>query len=85
MDDLEKLAQWHDGMAVWPVQERHTAAAATIRAAMGEIEQLREVSRSIVATLTSNGTNSDGMMTIDHDALRAIGKQAATLKAPAHD
>ena len=29
MSDMEKLAQWHDGMAVWPVQERHTGAAAT--------------------------------------------------------
>ena len=53
MTELEKLAQWHEKRAdyfwqdkAWePIKElvdHHTAAAATIRAAMAEIERLRE-------------------------------------------
>ena len=51
MDEMEKLAQWHDSRAdFWrdeaivklPTEAaEHIAAAATIRAAMGEIERLR--------------------------------------------
>jgi hypothetical protein len=49
MTDLEKLAQWHEAGAVCEVRydnaeqqrDHHSAAAATIRAAMGEIERLR--------------------------------------------
>jgi hypothetical protein len=47
MTDLEKLAQWHEAGAVCEVRydnaeqqrDHHSAAAATIRAAMGEIER----------------------------------------------
>lgn len=53
MTDLEKLAQWHEKRAdyfwqdkAWePIKEladHHTAAAATIRAAMAENARLRE-------------------------------------------
>ncbi len=48
MTDLEKLAQWHEAGAVCEVRydnaeqqrDHHSAAAATIRAVMGEIERL---------------------------------------------
>ena len=39
LDELEKLAKWHEWGEIGDCD--HTAAAATIRAAMGEIERLR--------------------------------------------
>ena len=52
MTDLEILAQWHDYEAAdcnnTPRFRHHTDAAATIRAAMAEIERLRGVLHSTI-------------------------------------
>lgn len=60
-DEMKKLARWHEETArVWsgcPCEEccafasDHTDATATIRAAMGEIERLRESDRRKSAAL----------------------------------
>ena len=49
MQTLDELAKWHDAKATRAIEDEwfviadhHTAAAATIRAAMAEIERLRE-------------------------------------------
>lgn len=79
MDEMEKLAQWHDGMAVWPVQERHTGAAATIRAAMARDTALTEALSAIVSAATN--------YVLDERTTRnlIVGIARAALKETTHD
>lgn len=90
MDEMEKLARWHEELAGYNTFD-HAAAAATVRAAMAENERLREAATELMAgsdivmedilwgDLPDSAT---GTMTM---RLGAYRKVRAALKAPAHD
>ena len=106
MDDLEKLARWHDSKAdFWrneaivklPTEAaEHTAAATTIRAAMAEIERLREalpLIECIARWERENGTIAAIVPAeyrgfcerISCAARRGSPRAALNQKGPAHD
>lgn len=82
MTEMEKLAQWHDEESLRRRRlgidgELHTAAAATIRAAMAEIERLREA-----LTVVRRGRHNNGRPMCRSD-VRDIAH--AALKATDHE
>ena len=78
MTELEKLAQWHDEQASqkdctgW-LYDRHTDAAATIRAAVAEIERLREALQ--LADYTLRGCNMN-LRVVERKVSAALAAQA---------
>lgn len=88
-DEMEKLARWHDGRALYSPHgtgdvAKHTDAAATIRAAMGEIERLREGLRECRRAVDG------GRDEPRHNVREIVGRyieehDRALKKGPAHD
>ena len=89
MTELEKLAHWHTEQAVLcafrddDTAVIHTAAAATIRAAMGEIERLRE--GLFLSIQKHEGCDNIECVDTFSEHCHCRDTYCAALKAPAHD
>jgi heptaprenylglyceryl phosphate synthase len=99
MQTLEELAKWHDDCALVSTSrhatERHTTAAATIRAAMGEVEQLQRCLLPVWMTIAEHEMAGEPLAD-DVRVLSFMGSgasdfvtagevRAAIKKGPAHD